>query len=182
MERKISSSNFTKTEDSARLLGLNLLSAHTPADNLAHQFLKEVFSKKKPKNLSQIIDILLEIEEYKESARKGCPPRIINGRPTSEVKKIHLEFTGGTEGPKDIYEKLSNSGIDTIVAMHLSEEHYQSAKKANLNIILAGHISSDTLGVNLLLDRLQKKFKFEISACAGFRRFSHHSKLKRKSR
>ena len=180
VERRISASNFARTEDSARLLGLNLISAHTPADNLAYKFVEEKFSREKPKNLDQIIDMLLEIEEYKEAAKKGNPPRIINGRPTSSVKKIHVEFTGGTEGPKEIYEKLANSGVDTIVSMHLSEEHYQSAKKANLNIVLAGHISSDSLGLNLLLDKLQEKFQFKVLTCSGFKRFSHPSKQRKK--
>ncbi|MBN2119607.1 MAG: NGG1p interacting factor NIF3 [Candidatus Omnitrophica bacterium] len=173
VERRVSGANFAKTKDAAELLKLNLICAHTPADNQAYGFLDKTFSKRKPKNLKEVIDILLEIDEYKESARGGCLPRIINGKGTSRVKNLHYEFTGGTEGPRNIYEKLADSGVDTIIAMHLSEEHFQSARKANLNIILAGHIASDNLGMNVLLDKLQKKFKFTVLSCSGFKRFSH---------
>jgi putative NIF3 family GTP cyclohydrolase 1 type 2 len=81
-------------------------------------------------------------------------------------------MTGGTEGPKDIYDKLYRSGIRTLVSMHLSEEHFKKAKDANLNVVIAGHISSDTLGLNLLLDRIEKKAKeeFSVISCSGFRR------------
>jgi putative NIF3 family GTP cyclohydrolase 1 type 2 len=56
--------------------------------------------------------------------------------------------------------------------MHLSEEHFKKAREANLNAIIAGHISSDTLGLNLLLDRIQQKGgeEFDTISCSGFRR------------
>jgi len=173
VEREVSSANFSKAKDAAELLGLSLMCAHTPADNSGYKFLERTFSKNKPRVLKDIVDTLLELDEYKEASREGCPPRIINGSPNSRVKNIQYEFTGGTEGPEGIYEKLSSSGVDTIVAMHLSEEHFKAAKEANLNIVLAGHIASDNLGVNLLLDKLQKKFKFDVLSCSGFKRFSH---------
>lgn len=171
--RKISAANCSKAKDAADLLGLNLMSAHTVSDSLAYKFLEKKFAQKKPQRLEGVVTQLMEIDEYKEASRRGSPPRIIQGRPQSRVKNIHLEFTGGTEGPKHIYGKLSNAGVDTIVAMHLSEDHFQQAKKAKLNIVLAGHIASDNLGMNLLLDRLQKKFKFKVFSCSGFKRFSH---------
>jgi len=40
--------------------------------------------------------------------------------------------------------------------MHLSEEHFKNAKDEQINIVIAGHIASDTLGLNLLLDELEK--------------------------
>ncbi len=38
-------------------------------------------------------------------------------------------MTGGTEGAKDIFQSMALSGINTIVAMHLSEEHRKEAEK-----------------------------------------------------
>jgi putative NIF3 family GTP cyclohydrolase 1 type 2 len=56
--------------------------------------------------------------------------------------------------------------------MHLSEGHFKKAKEANLNVVIAGHISSDTLGLNLLLDNIEESAKqdFEVIACSGFTR------------
>lgn len=171
VERKISGSNFSKAKDAAELLRINFMCAHTPADNLAYRFLERFMRKLKPRTLKDIVESLLDIPEYAYAARNSCPPRIINGSPSSRVRNIHYEFTGGTEGPKTVYERLSQSGVDTIIAMHLSEEHFQLAKKFHLNVVLAGHISSDSLGVNLLLDRLEKISRLEILNCSGFKRF-----------
>jgi len=81
-------------------------------------------------------------------------------------------MTGGTEGAKEVFESLTTGGISTIVAMHLSEDHRKEAEKNHLNVIIAGHISSDNLGMNLLMDELSKDNSFEILECSGFRRFS----------
>jgi hypothetical protein len=37
-------------------------------------------------------------------------------------------------------------------------------------VVIAGHISSDTLGLNLLLDEIEKEEKLKIINCSGFRR------------
>jgi putative NIF3 family GTP cyclohydrolase 1 type 2 len=54
--------------------------------------------------------------------------------------------------------------------MHFSEEHLESAKKANLNMIIAGHISSDVLGLNLLFDEIEKEEKLTFTGISGFER------------
>jgi len=70
---------------------------------------------------------------------------------------IVSEFTGGTEGAKEIYERLSHAGVGTIISMHTSEEHREEAKKYHINMIIAGHMVSDSVGANLFLDELEKR-------------------------
>jgi putative NIF3 family GTP cyclohydrolase 1 type 2 len=79
-------------------------------------------------------------------------------------------MTGGTEGPKTIYEQQALAGVSTVVGMHLSEEALENAKKAHLNVIIAGHISSDTLGLNLLFDELEKSESLAFVDVSGFER------------
>ncbi len=79
-------------------------------------------------------------------------------------------MTGGTEGSKEIFEKYVQSGVSTLVGMHLSEEHLKNAKKANLNVVVAGHISSDVLGLNLLFDEVEKEGKLKFVSISGFER------------
>jgi putative NIF3 family GTP cyclohydrolase 1 type 2 len=54
--------------------------------------------------------------------------------------------------------------------MHLSEEALENAKKAHLNVIIAGHVSSDTLGLNLLFDELEKDEPLAFVGVSGFER------------
>ena len=43
------------------------------------------------------------------------------------------------------------------MGMHISEEHKKEAEVAHIHAIIAGHISSDSLGMNLFLDELEKE-------------------------
>ncbi len=171
VERRVSAANHQRCVDVARCLKLNLLCMHTPCDNLAFQYLRKLIEKNKPARLGELLDLLLDIPEYKDAAQNNNPPRIVSGNKDSRISKVHLEFTGGTEGPLNIYSKLATAGIDTIVAMHQSEEHFKKCKEENINVIFASHIASDTLGVNLMLDQLERKNSFKVYEFSGFRRF-----------
>jgi putative NIF3 family GTP cyclohydrolase 1 type 2 len=169
-ERKVLPQNHMRSTDAAGLLDLPFMCVHTPADNHVSCFIDELLDKEKPKRVENILDILNEVLEYKGAARDNAGPRIILGNPKRPVGKIFVEMTGGTEGSKDVYDKIYKTGIRTLVSMHLSEEHFKKVKDANLNVVIAGHISSDTLGLNLLLDRIEKEEKLETINCSGFRR------------
>jgi len=168
--RRVSAANHGRSVDIARLLGINFLCMHTPCDNCAYRFLQKTLEKQQPKTLGDLMDILLSIPEYVEAAKHSNPPQIVVGAKNSRCKKIHLEFTGGTEGPKSIYEKLSAQGIDTVVAMHQSEEHFKKCKDANINVIFASHIASDNIGINIMLDHLERKGHLEVYEFSGFKR------------
>jgi putative NIF3 family GTP cyclohydrolase 1 type 2 len=122
--------------------------------------------------VQEVIDILLTIPEYRLAQKMSVGPRLILGSPKRQVGKILIEMTGGTEGSKDIFDKLYKAGVRTLISMHLSEEHFKKVKDANLNAIIAGHISSDTLGLNLLLDRVEKASgeTLHVIDCSGFTR------------
>jgi len=170
VERKVHAANCTRTQDAARLLGIPLMCAHTPADNFAYEYTKAYLEKRRPKTIADIFDILSEIPEYKIAAANKQGPKLIHGRLSSPCGKVLIEMTGGTEGSKKIYPELVKAKVKTIIGMHMSEEHFKKAKKYKLNILMAGHISSDTLGINLLLDEIEKKEKLDIIECSGFNR------------
>ena len=176
VERRVGAANHQRSVDIARFLNISFLCAHTPADNLAYQYVKTTMDKAKPQTLGEIIDIFYTIAEYRDAAKNNNPPKIVIGNKASRVKKIYYEFTGGTEGPVDIYERLASSGIDTIIAMHQSEEHFKRCKKYHINVIVASHIASDNLGMNILLDHLSAKENLKIYEFSGFRRFTHKKK------
>ena len=82
---------------------------------------------------------------------------------------ILIEVTGGTSGSKNIYQWLAQAGVGTIVGMHMSEEYKKEAEKWHINVVIAGHMASDSLGMNLFLDELGKK-GIEVIPCSGLTR------------
>lgn len=172
VERKLLPVNHTRAVDVARLLNIPFLCVHTPADNMVASYLQRLFDKRKPDTLDDILKILREIPEYREAAANNAGPKIFLGPKDRTAGRIFVDMTGGTEGAKDIFESLVNSGVSTVVAMHLSEDHRKEAEKHHVNVVIAGHISSDNLGMNMIIDEIQKKGALKVLACSGFRRFS----------
>jgi len=170
IERRLLPINATREVDAARILGLPLMCIHTAADNCVNTYLTRLFDKEKPARLKDILKLLRAIPEYEKAAMLQMPPKVVAGAENGSCGKIMLDMTGGTEGAKDIYEKLAGSGVSTLVGMHISEEHLANAKKASLNVIIAGHISSDVLGLNLLFDELEKEERLEFIGLSGFER------------
>lgn len=170
--RNFSTKNLQRTVDAAKLTGINLISLHTPCDNLAVKFLEEKINKEKPELIENLLDLLKEISEYKKASDLKFGPQIFVGDKENHCGKIALtEITGGFEGSSKIYEKMAQAGIGTVVGMHISEEHKKEAEAANINVVIAGHMSSDSLGMNLFLDELEKR-EIEIIPCSGLIRVS----------
>ena len=166
--RGVNSANHQRTVDAAKLLGFNLICLHTACDNLAAKFLKDkVEVEDGLMRLKDLLKLLKEIPEYKEAEKIGAGPKIYVGDKENRCGKIAItEMTGGTEGSPKLYEKMAIAGIGTVIGMHLEEEHKKEAEAANIHVVIAGHISSDSLGVNLFLDELEKK-GIKIVPCSG---------------
>ena len=166
--RSVAPANHMRSVDIARLLEIPYMCVHTPADNHVTKYLQGIFDKRAPAKLSQVLAILKAIPEYADGMKKNAGPRILIGAPDKKAGKIFVDMTGGTEGPKRVFPRLSQAGVGTIVAMHLSEEHFKHAKTEHINVIIAGHIASDTLGLNLLLDELERAGGINVIPCSGF--------------
>ncbi len=175
--RGINAKNHQRTVDAAQIMGFNLICLHTACDNLAARFLKDEIKKRDDLiRLEDLLNFLNEIPEYQEAIKIGVGPKIFVGSPERRCGKIAItEITGGTEGSPRLYEKMAQAGIGTIIGMHISEEHKKEAEAANINVVIAGHISSDSLGVNLFLDELEKK-GIQIVPCSGLIRISRLKK------
>jgi len=168
---KVMSVNHFRAVDAAELLDISFICVHTPADNFVTTYLQDLLDKKRPERVEDTIGLLKEIPEYEQSTARGSGPKIIVGSEKRRAGKIFVDMTGGTEGSEEALEKLSDSGVGTIVGMHMSEKHYQNAEKFHINVVIAGHMASDTLGLNLLLDRVIKEFgPLNIISCSGFYR------------
>lgn len=165
--RGIAPVNHNRAVDMAKILNISFLCIHTPSDNLVARFIEEKLKKDDPQTLGEIIKSLREVPEYREAIRIGAGPRIFVGDEENRTGKIVLtEMTGGTEGAAEIYEKLAQAGAGTVIGMHISEKHREEAEKAHINVVIAGHMSSDSIGLNLFLDELEKK-GIEIVPCSG---------------
>ncbi|MBI1934746.1 NGG1p interacting factor NIF3, partial [Candidatus Peregrinibacteria bacterium] len=160
IHRSIHADNLFRTERAAELLGFPAFCCHTVTDNLVYQFVEKTIAKKEYDDLGEILNALLEIPEYAHYAKKGNPPIITHGNRNGRPGKIVAsEFTGGTNGPEEFIERQARVGVGTILSMHVTEKSLEEAKKHHINMVQCSHMASDSIGINLLLDRLKKEEK-----------------------
>ena len=171
--RNILPANYNQAVDAAKLLNIPIMNIHSPADNCVQKFMEEGFEKENPRYLKDIIDWLMSIPEFRISAKYNSPPKIVVGSPENHAGKIVAKMTGGTSGPKEIYERFSQAGVGTVVGMHFPESHIEEAKKHHINMIVSGHMASDSVGVNLIADEWEKK-GIEVVPCSGLIRVSRN--------
>jgi hypothetical protein len=167
VQRRFSPVNHAEAIDAAKLLGLAFMGMHTVTDNLVHQYMEQLFTKKSPETVGDVMDILKQEPEYKEAMKGKAGPMIFAGDAHNRAGIVApIEFTGGTEPSHIIYEKLAMAGVGTVIGMHAGEEHRKEAIKYHINLVIAGHMSSDSLGMNLLLDAFEQQ-GIKILPCSG---------------
>lgn len=173
VETNVLRTNFNRDTDIAALLDIPYMCIHTPADNAATTFLQRLMDKEKPERLADIIAVLKTIPEYKEALKRHSGPKILAGEPDRRAGKIYVDINGSADGPVGIFEKLSQAGIGTIICVSMAGEQRKEAERNHISVIAAGSTASDSLGLNLVLDRVLRGTGVEVIECSGFRRFCH---------
>ena len=148
--------NRTQMRDVAKLLDISDVAYHTPADILAERYVQkkmDALMEAKPMcTVQDIIDELLTIREYAE-ALEGQKPEVWVGTPNSPAGKIYVEMYGVGAPTAEEYNAAADAGIGTFICMHATPEVIEGVQKhGKANLIIAGHMASDSLGFNQILD------------------------------
>ncbi len=173
VERGIKGANFNQSLDAAKLLDIPMMCLHTITDNLVESYLMDEVEDKEFEKVSDVMDFLKDVPEYHEARKFNAGPDLLVGSEDNRAGKVVVEMTGGTEGSEKSYEKLAEAGVGTIIGMHLSEDHREKVEDNHINYVIAGHMASDSLGLNILLDELEDR-GVEIVPCSGFIRHSRN--------
>lgn len=146
--------NMDSAASMARLLNMPFIGIHTPADLLAERAIERQIDPLLDSNpratLQDIIDELKNIREFAESPQD---PEIWVGKPDSYAGKIVVSMAGVLAMDIEEYKALIQAGYGTFLVMHMKpdvEKELQKDKRCN--VIVTGHMASDSLGFNQILD------------------------------
>ncbi|MEW6624802.1 MAG: NGG1p interacting factor NIF3 [Bacillota bacterium] len=165
--------NHNRALDAAKLLGFTFMCLHTPSDNLVTTFLQKIMDEQTPETLKDVLKILKDIPEYGAAIETNAGPKILIGSDKKRAGKIIVDMTGGTSGSEEAFGKLSQAGVSTLIVMHMGEKHRKKAEENHINVIVAGHMASDSLGMNLFLDKLANQ-EIKITTCSGLIRINRN--------
>lgn len=168
-DRNFHASNFEAASQMAKLLGIGFVGLHTPADLLGERLVQarmDVLMKENPRcTVGDVLEVLMTIREYRET-RQG--PEVWVGEKENLTGRIFVRMAGGV-GPKaEEYTALIEAGIGTFVVMHLDKATEEKlSENRRCNIIVAGHMASDSIGFNKILDAWEKEGDLKIDRIGG---------------
>jgi putative NIF3 family GTP cyclohydrolase 1 type 2 len=168
VDRNMHVTNYDKSVTAAKLLNMPFIGIHSPADLLVEDFLQEYLDdklKNKPQaTVQDVIDCLMELPEYKNSYAQ---PKVRVGSEKSYAGKVFVTMAGGTSGGKDVMKAYFEAGVGTLVVMHVPDDVVKAIKEQNIgNIVVAGHMASDSIGINLAIKAFEEK-GLEVTRLAG---------------
>ncbi|GAB4259247.1 hypothetical protein [Thermincola ferriacetica] len=142
-----------------RATGYWLLKLLTPADILTEKTVQAALDRGLagiPKaTLRDVLDILVEIPEYQNSPVK---PVIRVGSEKDYAGKVFVVMAGGTNGGEKVARAYFEAGVGTLVAMHMPDDVIRAVREQNIgNIVVAGHMPSDSIGINKIIAALEAK-------------------------
>lgn len=158
-------SNWKHLVDFAKLVNMPFMNVHYPCDfmmeKLVEEHLKKNMVDKEDLKVSELIDILCEIPEYENAVTK---PLIAVGSPDNFVGKLCVAFAGGTNGGANVVKTYWRNGVGTVLVLHMNLSDIYELRRENLqgNLIVAGHIASDSVGLNEFA-RILKRNGLEVT-------------------
>lgn len=159
LEKNAHARNYDRVQSAAKLLKMPYMNIHLPADRITERFVQGFIDQKlgnhQKATLKDVIDVLMEIKEYQNTP---AGPVIRVGRNDDYAGRIAVLMAGGTNGGAEVFKAYFKAGVGTIVCMHIPEDVREAVEKQNIgNVIVAGHMASDSIGLNILIKELRNR-------------------------
>lgn len=166
--QRMHSKNLNRQADFAKFIDMPYVGIHTPADLIGQAIVQEkmdALTKDKPfTTLQDVIDALNEFPEIQNALQD---PVIRVGEPDSYAGRICVMFAGVTGGGANVYKTFFDYGVGTLIMMHMPEDDIKALQEHNKgNVIIAGHMASDSIGFNRILDAWEEN-GIEVTRIGG---------------
>lgn len=148
----------------ANELDVGLMNIHLPCDEVGRRILQEQADGLAPSGtVSALIDRYASLAEI-EAAQEGVT--LVCGTTDENLGRTVVIHGAGVNGGYPVADALFESGIGTVVYIHLfsEEQGARLREESKGNLILTGHYGSDSLGINPLVDELERR-GMEIHCC-----------------
>ncbi len=149
--------NYDHDPSVARLLGIPYVNIHTPLDEIGRRRMAdEVAGLALGATVGELVDqFYAAFGEFRNAATE-IEVRI--GDPGNPIGRAVVSHGAGTNGGYPVAKAYFDHGIDTVIYIHCrpaDAEQLAEAYGATKNLIVTGHIASDSLGINPYIDRLR---------------------------
>lgn len=166
---RVHAGNYDHVPSLARLLGIPLMSIHNPCDEIGRQVMEETLRKgtKPTSTVSQAAAALGRLPEFSKAKTEIA---IRMGKPNNRLGRSVVLHGAGTNGGYHMAKCAFDHGIDTVVYIHIDPGHLARLRsefgKQGKNLIVTGHVASDSIGINVLV-RALRDTGLEVTCVSG---------------
>jgi putative NIF3 family GTP cyclohydrolase 1 type 2 len=149
--------NYSHTVDAAKLLKIPFMNVHTPLDVVGRKIMTAHISRRTDKNSTvlQVVSALEELPEFKNATTKI---KIRMGSPKSLAGRVVVSHGAGTNGGYEIAKTYFKHDIGTVIYIHINYGDLEKLRADGIgNLIITGHIASDSIGINPFIRELKRK-------------------------
>ena len=151
--------SYAQVIDAARILNIPFMNIHMPLDEVGRRRMDEKIRERTSENstVQEVISVLMEFPEFRNALTEI---KVWLGKPENPRGKIVVSHGAGTNGGYEIAKTYFEHGVDTLIYIHISPvdlERLRAEFGEVKNLIVTGHIASDSLGINPLVHELEKR-------------------------
>jgi len=149
--------NYGRAVDVARLLKMPYMNIHTPLDEVGRKTMSEKIHSRIKKNsiVKDVVSALKELPEFKKAVTEI---KVRLGEAENSAGKVVVSHGAGTNGGYEIAKTYFKYGIGTVVYIHISPPDLEKLRAEKMgNLIVTGHVASDSVGINPLIHELEKR-------------------------
>lgn len=151
--------NYDHVPSVARLLGIPYMNIHSPLDEIGRQRIQAEIDACCKANLDVtvqgVIDYLMAMPEYQMAVTQ---PEVVLGDPDARAGQTVLSHAALDNGGFPVANAYFEHGVDTVVYIHLDEPELEQLRQTGRGqIIVLGHIASDSAGINPFIEALEER-------------------------
>ncbi len=151
--------NYGRVVQAARLLKMPFMNVHLPCDIIARRRIAERLAPfNRPDSRATVADVIAALQEFPEQSQAATEPKVRLGAADCLAGRVAVAMAGYTNGGVDVLKAYFDAGVGTVLMMHFPEADLKEAREQKLvgNLVVTGHMASDSIGVNVYLNELER--------------------------
>jgi hypothetical protein len=152
--------NYDRLPSVARLLRMPFMNIHAPADEVGRRVMSDHLTARLEEG-AKVQAAVRALRELPEFAHSPHPIVVRMGAPAAPLGKWVFVHGAGTNGGYPVASALFRNGLDTVFYIHIDPGHLKRLKdefgKRGKNLVVTGHIASDSVGINVIIRRLRRE-------------------------
>jgi hypothetical protein len=153
-------SNYDRVVDAARQLGMPMMNIHLAADIVGRQFFIDFVGRAVDGRGTTVGSLVDELKTIPEMEASLVQPEVWLGKGENPVGRWIVQMAAGTNGGAPVFRTYYEHGINTILAMHIDDRDLRELEQLQLpkaNLVITGHMPSDSIGMNRVIDALEQR-------------------------